>query len=286
MDDVKQKDTQLITIERASALDVFTNQSSLDKVLDEVRGKATTLVADISTAEGRKEIASVAYAVARTKTYLDAIGKDLVTEYKEMPKKIDAGRKFARDSLDALKDLIRKPLDDWEKEQAQIALKAQIEKDHQEAFLLNIEWELARKKEQERLEKERADYEAKVLAAAEQRAKIAAEEKTRRELIEAEARALAAENELKRKAEQEKIDLEQAQIRAEKQAREAMEKEQRIIREQEEKERQLKLSQENIERVHDSIINDLLNIGLDRDQAKYILDALKANQVKAVCIKY
>ncbi|OCS62006.1 hypothetical protein BBZ50_02590 [Escherichia coli] len=51
-----------------------------------------SFVPDITTAKGRKEIASLAYKVAQTKTYLDGLGKDLVAELKEIPKLIDANR--------------------------------------------------------------------------------------------------------------------------------------------------------------------------------------------------
>lgn len=76
------------------------------------------------TATERKAIASLAYKVARTKTYLDGIGKDLVAELKDLPKRIDANRKLWRDSLDAIAERVRKPLTEWE--QAEEARKARI----------------------------------------------------------------------------------------------------------------------------------------------------------------
>lgn len=67
-----------------------------------------------SPPKGRDEIASVAYALTRTKTYLDGLGKALVDEYKEVPKKIDANRKIIRDTLDTLRDEVGAPLTDFE----------------------------------------------------------------------------------------------------------------------------------------------------------------------------
>lgn len=69
---------------------------------------------DIATANGRKAIASVAYKVAKSKTFLDDLGKDMVEDWKAAAKKVDANRKLIRDSLDALKEEVRKPLTDWE----------------------------------------------------------------------------------------------------------------------------------------------------------------------------
>jgi len=52
--------------------------------------------------------------VAKSKTYLDGIGKDYVAELKAIPKAVDAERKRMRDTLDDLKETVRKPLTEWE----------------------------------------------------------------------------------------------------------------------------------------------------------------------------
>ena len=110
------KDTEaaLVVIEPATALSVFTEQSRIDPILATIKKIVAEFVPDTSTAKGRAEIASIAHKVARSKTYLDAVGKDLVDQYKEIPKKIDANRKRIRDELDALKDEVRRPLTEWE----------------------------------------------------------------------------------------------------------------------------------------------------------------------------
>ena len=283
-DDIKTK--EIITIQKAQAMDVFTKRELIIPLLEKIEHVATQEVFDSSTDKGRKAIASMAYRVAQSKTYIESHGKDLAAELKELPKIVDSNRKYAKDFLDALRDRIRKPLDEWEAEQEAIKLLAKIENDHSEALLQNIEWELKRKAEQERIAKERADYESKVREDSEIKAMIKAQKDSRLELVEAEARALAAEKETQRQAAQAKIDIEHAQVRAEKQARDILEKEQRINREQEEIQRKSKLNQENIDIVHLSIINDFLGIGLNNDQAEYILDAVKSRKIKALRIEY
>lgn len=69
---------------------------------------------EITTDKGRKALASVAYKVAKSKTFLDDLGKEMVEDWKAAAKKVDADRKLIRDSLDALKEEVRKPLTDWE----------------------------------------------------------------------------------------------------------------------------------------------------------------------------
>ena len=60
----------------------------------------------------------MAYKVARSKTTLDDIGKELVAGWKDQAKEVDANRKLARETLDALKIKVRKPLTDWEEKEA------------------------------------------------------------------------------------------------------------------------------------------------------------------------
>ena len=106
--------TELIVIDPANALAVFTQPDKAQVLLAEVRGFVESLTNDVSTKKGRDGIASVAYKIARTKTAVDAVGKDLVDEYKEIPKRIDATRKLLRDGLDEIKDKWRQPLTDYE----------------------------------------------------------------------------------------------------------------------------------------------------------------------------
>jgi hypothetical protein len=108
------KETALVVIEPTTALAVFTNAEKVDPILDAIRKIVAEFKPDTTTAKGRKEIASIANKVARSKTYLDDIGKKLTDEYKEIPKKIDANRKRIRDELDALKAEVRRPLTEWE----------------------------------------------------------------------------------------------------------------------------------------------------------------------------
>ena len=104
------------TITPADARDLFATPGALRPLLDAVAASVRAIpTPDLSTESGRKEVASLAYRVARAKTRLDDLGKDLVAELKELPKRIDAGRKEARDFFDALKDEVRAPLEVAEK---------------------------------------------------------------------------------------------------------------------------------------------------------------------------
>lgn len=113
---------QLVVIEPTTAVALFTEGEGVEAMLADIRKQATSLVPDLSTAKGRKEIASIAFSVAKTKTYLDGFGKELTDKYKEIPRRIDANRKLIRDTLDALKDEVRAPLTQYEAaEEARVA---------------------------------------------------------------------------------------------------------------------------------------------------------------------
>jgi len=125
-----------------------------------------------------------------------------------------------------------------------------------------------------------------VFADAKIKAKIEADEKARREIINAEARVLAAEREIIRVEEKAKVDIEQSALRAIHEAKLFQEKEERIKREQEQIKDQAKSTQANVDKVNQSIIDDFLAIGLNDKQAKYILDAILDNKIRAFKIEY
>ena len=106
--------TDLVVIEKQNAMAVFTTKEQLDPIIEAIEKEARSLVPDVSTRKGRDAIASMAHKVARSKTYIDNAGKDLVAELKALPKQIDESRRIVRERLEALKDEVRKPLTDWE----------------------------------------------------------------------------------------------------------------------------------------------------------------------------
>lgn len=122
--------TELVTVPKETALQVFSAPNGLDPYLQRIRKEIDEFKPDVSTRKGREQVASIAHRVARSKTYLDGVGKDLVAELKDIPKKIDAERKRMRDMLDGWKDEVRQPLTEWEQaEQARIdGHKANIER--------------------------------------------------------------------------------------------------------------------------------------------------------------
>ncbi|MBA7877244.1 MULTISPECIES: hypothetical protein [unclassified Citrobacter] len=220
--------TDLVVIEKSSAMAVFTNNEQLDPIIEKIEKEARSLVPDVSTKKGRDAIASMAHKVARSKTYIDNAGKDLVAELKALPKQIDESRRIVRERLDALKDEVRRPLTEWEEEQKRIKaeeaarIKAEedrkkFESDHEIALLMNdvFDREQAEKKAEE--ERQRIAHEEELKRQAAEQAKREAEEKAAAELAAAKKRE---EDAIAAKAQAELL-AKQAQERAEQEAKDA-----------------------------------------------------------------
>lgn len=124
---------ELINIEKVTAIQVF-SQEGLDPLLEQITKEAKSFVPNLKTVKSRKEIASLAMKVAKSKTFLDSLGKDLVAEQKASIKLVDVERKRMRDTLDALKTEVRQPLTDWEEDQKERAAKIQERFDEMKAL--------------------------------------------------------------------------------------------------------------------------------------------------------
>lgn len=235
----------LVVIEKKNAMAVFTNNDQLDPLIELIEKEARSLVPDVTTKKGRDAIASMAHKVARSKTYIDNAGKDLVAELKALPKQIDESRRVVRERLDALKDEVRRPLTEWEEEQARIAaekaaeeerqrieaeqkaafeaLRKQVEVDHEMALLMNDAFDREQAEKKAEAERQRIAREEEIKRQAEEKAKREAAEQAQREIDAAAARereAILA----KERAERERIE---AQQRAELEQREAAERAER-----------------------------------------------------------
>lgn len=236
----------LVVIEKKNAMAVFTNNDQLDPLIELIEKEARSLVPDVTTKKGRDAIASMAHKVARSKTYIDNAGKDLVAELKALPKQIDESRRVARERLDALKDEVRRPLTEWEAEQERIKAEEAMNAMHAEALEMNIKFdqELAAKFEADHemallmdkdIDRERADKAAEAerqRIAREEEIKRQAEEKAKREAAEKAQReidaAAAREREAilaKERAERERIEAQQRAVREQREAAERAERE-------------------------------------------------------------
>lgn len=253
--------TDLVVIEKSNAMAVFTTKEQLDPLIEKIEKEARSLVPDLTTKKGRDAIASMAHKVARSKTYIDNAGKDLVAELKALPKQIDESRRIVRERLDALKDEVRRPLTEWEAEQERIKAEEEMnawqvealemneefdlqlatrrEADHEMALLMNDAIDRDREEQRRLAEQAQRERDERLQREAVERAQREAQEKHRAEL-EAAARREAEEKARAEQAERQRIEAEQhaererqeSAARAEREKQEAIASEQRKAREE------------------------------------------------------
>ncbi|HCK30100.1 MAG TPA: hypothetical protein DHW29_07860 [Acinetobacter ursingii] len=111
---MNSKVNELQVIEQNAIIVAFQKENGIQDLFDRMAEQARSIVPDVTTKKGRDAIASQAYKVSKSKAAVDNHGKDLVAGIKAQAAAIDRDRKAWRDQCDALRDEIRKPLDDWE----------------------------------------------------------------------------------------------------------------------------------------------------------------------------
>lgn len=113
--------SELLVVEKLTPIEVY-NSGNIDAILNKIAEDTRSQKLDISTEKGRKEIASLAYKVAQSKTFLDKMGKTLGDDARKTIDTLNAERKKCVDFLDKLKDEVRAPLTEWEnKEKFRVA---------------------------------------------------------------------------------------------------------------------------------------------------------------------
>ncbi|MEY7870531.1 hypothetical protein [Enterobacter roggenkampii] len=318
--------TDLVVIEKQNAMAVFTTKEQLDPIIEAIEKEARSLVPDVSTRKGRDAIASMAHKVARSKTYIDNAGKDLVAELKALPKQIDESRRIVRERLDALKDEVRRPLTEWEAEQERIKAEeamnamhaealemneefdrqraAQIEADHEMALLMNDAFDRDREEQRRLAEQAQRDHEERIKREAAEQARRDADANHRAELEAAERRE-AEEKARAELAERQRIETEQraarekqeAEARARREKEEAVAAERRRLEEAEaarlaeeqrkaEEEARRAADKEHRRTVNRRVIADLKAQGIPEEFAQKALLAIAGGKVQDAHIKY
>lgn len=265
--------SELQVIEQNAIVVAFQKENGIQDLFDRMAEQARSIVPDVTTKKGRDAIASQAYKVSKSKTAVDNHGKDLVAGIKAQAALIDKDRKAWRDQCDALRDEIRKPLDNWEQAESDRIAKHQaviraIHSLHDENILNKESHEIKGyifDLENMEIDSSFEEFEqeakiAKLETLEKLRTALAAREKYEAEQVELE-RLRQAEIERKQKERDEVIArqaAENARIEAEQKAKaeadriereklEAIEKAEREIRESAEREARLKAEKEAAE---------------------------------------
>jgi colicin import membrane protein len=319
-------ETALATIDTISVVELFT-PGFVDPTLEAIRSQVLAQAKDltVSDAAHRKTLASLAYGVAKQKTFVDQQRKAYVGEQKKKLAAIDSVGKHIWDVLEGIQGEVRKPLTDWEDaEKARVQKHedgiaaiwemrtahsgvADVEHDIQRLTAIdpdtfeefantargaksevmgNLHSELAQMKQREAERAELEKLRAESEARRQQDAIEAAAEQAR---VKAEAEARQAEERAQR-AEQARLEAEKA---AERRAEEAVERErQRVAAEekaaQAEAERRA-ANKKHREKVHTEVRNSLIGFLIERsadEGAHALIDAIASGLIPHVSISY
>lgn len=112
----------IVTIDRATAFATFTSDdpaAAFAPILAELRAIVDTWRSPgTATAAARDEIKSFAFKITKSRTAVEAIGKELAAEAKSIPKRIDASRRYIEGEIEAIREAVRAPLTEWERVEA------------------------------------------------------------------------------------------------------------------------------------------------------------------------
>lgn len=263
---------------------------------------------DLSTVKGRKRIASLSAKVSSSKAAVEKVGREYLKKIKAKPREIEKELKKFVDEMNDLRDETRKPLTEWEEDQARIKaeeeakaeaerLAAQVEADHEIAILLNEKFDREKEEAEERARIEREEQIKRETAAKAEAEKAAAEEAARQaKEAELAAKQAAIEAEERRKREAEEAEMrrieqeKQAKIAAEQAAEQARLNE--IARQESEAKRQAEelaareANKKHIGAIRKAAKEGLILAGLTEEQAKAVVLAIHARKIPNVKINY
>lgn len=300
---------QLVVIEKKNVMDIFSLEGGLDPVINAIIEEVRSHKPDTETAKGRASIKSLANKVAKSKVYLDNLGKDLTADWKSKAKVVDSSRRKVRDTLSDLKDEVRKPLTDWEEAEAEslrifeeeaaiLKLREEVENDHEMGLLLNEKRdrdiaEAAKEKaeaeaEQQRLagiaQKERDEKIAKDAVKKAELEKVAIQEKAESDARLAKEREEQAKIDADNAAKKALADIEQAKEQA---TQREIERQKRVEAEETAKQEKLEANKRHVGKIRKEAKIDLMEVlGIEEKLAVSIVLAINKGDIANLCINY
>jgi len=116
--------TELTLPEPTTLATMFKAENGLDPLLSKIKADALEMVKDLDPAvkKDRDLMKSAANKVSLSKAEIDRRGKELTEAQRKEVAAVNAGRKVAETFLADLRDLVRKPADEWDAaEEARVA---------------------------------------------------------------------------------------------------------------------------------------------------------------------
>jgi hypothetical protein len=108
----------LIPLENVNALEVFSKEGGLDPIIAKIKEQVKSEHFDASTEDGRKRIGSVAKKIGSAKVTLQNMALELTEDWRQKTAAVNAEKKRMTEELDALRDEVKAPLDEFKAREA------------------------------------------------------------------------------------------------------------------------------------------------------------------------
>ncbi len=262
--------------------DVAAYHKTPEILIERIQQQAGSFVFDVSISKGRDACRSHAANIIRCITPALTASKAIAAEAKKVQEADLYFRKTIEKGIRAIADHTRAPLTDWEYEQARIAeeqakLEQEVADKIREAQQLIADWDAAlTENELFDFRKDKAERVAKEQEAIKEQQRLAHE----RHLQErAEQAKQQAEREAKER-EQRAIDNERKQQELH---RQKVEEEQKRLDDEAKKKAS---NRAHRQRVNGEIVGKLLELGINKEQAKLIIKAAVKRELGAIVVNY
>ena len=112
--ELEKPSTAIAVIVSNTPVVVLTDEAARNEFYAHIQAEVDAFTPDVSTDKGRKAIKALAYKITRTKTAIDAAGKELNDEARTKINAVDAERRKVKEHFDALVEQVKRPVTEWE----------------------------------------------------------------------------------------------------------------------------------------------------------------------------
>lgn len=117
---INQRDVELLEKTRKINLQKLFTEEGMNEIISAIKTEVKDFKADIATKEGRAEIISMAFKIAKCKAPIENLASELKEDSRKLIDGVNAQWNRYKKEMDALRDEIRKPVDEIEAEEKRI----------------------------------------------------------------------------------------------------------------------------------------------------------------------
>lgn len=117
---INQRDVELLEKTRKINLQKLFTEEGMNEIISAIKAEVKDFKADIATKEGRAEIVSMAFKIAKCKAPIENLASELKEDSRKLIDGVNAQWNRYKKEMDTLRDEIRKPVDEIEAEEKRI----------------------------------------------------------------------------------------------------------------------------------------------------------------------